>query len=186
MACLATDYFNVGAVHDNDLRPPLHFAYQKGHLDGVRCFLSIPGTKKCIKYFIGKTLLYYAVCGRNSLESYVIWKPSYERENIGRKSGCDVVNCLVQYSATNACTRSINGCTAQHTLRFGGTMCFVIYSSIASDILHVESDASYLSESKARSRVAGYYYLSNNTKNNTAFANADYVAMHNGYNDKSV
>ena len=47
-------------------------------------------------------------------------------------------------------------------------------------ILHVESDASYLSESKARSRVAGYYYLSNNTKNNTTFANAEYVAMPNG------
>ena len=47
-------------------------------------------------------------------------------------------------------------------------------------ILHVESDASYLSESKARSRVAGYYYLSNNTTNNTAFDDTDYVAMPNG------
>ena len=47
-------------------------------------------------------------------------------------------------------------------------------------ILHVESDASYLSEQNARSRVAGYYYLSNNTVNNTAFDDSAYVAMPNG------
>ena len=32
-------------------------------------------------------------------------------------------------------------------------------------ILHVESDASYLSEDEARSRAAGYFYLSNQTRN---------------------
>jgi hypothetical protein len=47
-------------------------------------------------------------------------------------------------------------------------------------ILHVESDASYLSERNARSRVAGYYYLSNSTNNNTVFEDESYVAMPNG------
>ena len=47
-------------------------------------------------------------------------------------------------------------------------------------ILHVESDASYLCETNARSRVAGYYYLSNQSNNNVAFTDPEYVAMHNG------
>jgi hypothetical protein len=37
-----------------------------------------------------------------------------------------------------------------------------------------------LSENGARSRVAGYYYLSNTTHNNTSFTDPDYVAMPNG------
>ena len=43
------------------------------------------------------------------------------------------VHCLVQYAATNAGTRSINGCTAQHVATGGGTRCFVEDTSIASD-----------------------------------------------------
>jgi hypothetical protein len=41
------------------------------------------------------------------------------------------------------------------------TVCFK-----ASDmVLHIYSDASYLSEPKARSRVGGYFYLGNGTPN---------------------
>ena len=47
-------------------------------------------------------------------------------------------------------------------------------------ILHVNSDATYLSENNSQSRVARYYYLSNTTNNNNAFSNSTYVAMPNG------
>ena len=47
-------------------------------------------------------------------------------------------------------------------------------------VLHLESDASYLSEKNAKSRVAGYYYLSNNTHNNHVFTDPMYVAPPNG------
>eukprot|EP00543_Licmophora_paradoxa_P006129 CAMPEP_0202444222 /NCGR_PEP_ID=MMETSP1360-20130828/3365_1 /ASSEMBLY_ACC=CAM_ASM_000848 /TAXON_ID=515479 /ORGANISM="Licmophora paradoxa, Strain CCMP2313" /LENGTH=42 /DNA_ID= /DNA_START= /DNA_END= /DNA_ORIENTATION= len=39
--------------------------------------------------------------------------------------------------------------------------------------LHVESDASYLSESKARSRSAGFFYLSDRLKDPTKAPAAD-------------
>ena len=45
---------------------------------------------------------------------------------------------------------------------------------------HFRDVKSYLSERNARLRVAGYYYLSNNTHNNTVFNDPDYVAMPNG------
>jgi hypothetical protein len=42
----------------------------------------------------------------------------------------------------------------------------VVIRYVASDMnLAIESDSSYLSESKAKSRVAGYYYLGNNPPN---------------------
>jgi hypothetical protein len=49
-----------------------------------------------------------------------------------------------------------------HLLNYCASHPDAVVRFIASDmILHVESDASYLSEPKARSRAAGYYYLSN-------------------------
>jgi hypothetical protein len=48
-----------------------------------------------------------------------------------------------------------------HLLNYCATHPNAVVRFVASDmILHVESDASYLSEPKARSRAAGYYYLS--------------------------
>jgi hypothetical protein len=49
-----------------------------------------------------------------------------------------------------------------HLLNYCASHPDAVVRFVASDmILHVESDASYLSEPKARSRAAGYYYLSN-------------------------
>jgi hypothetical protein len=53
-------------------------------------------------------------------------------------------------------------CGITHLLNYSATHPDTIIQFIASDmILHVESDASYLSKPKAWSQVAGYYCLSN-------------------------
>jgi hypothetical protein len=68
-----------------------------------------------------------------------------------------------------------------HLLNYCATHPSAIIRYKKSDmVLHIESDASYLSEKNARSRVAGYYYLSNNTNNNNTFTDPMYVAMPNG------
>jgi calcineurin-like phosphoesterase family protein len=42
----------------------------------------------------------------------------------------------------------------------------------ASDmILHIHSDASYLSENEAKSRAGGFFYMGNNTKNDKKLTN---------------
>ena len=56
--------------------------------------------------------------------------------------------------------------TLTHLLNYAATHPDATIRYVASDmILHVDSDASYLSESKARSRAGGYHYLSNSPKN---------------------
>jgi hypothetical protein len=38
-------------------------------------------------------------------------------------------------------------------------------------ILHIHSDASYLSENEAKSRVGGFFYMGNNNKNDEKLTN---------------
>ena len=61
-----------------------------------------------------------------------------------------------------------------HMLNYCATFTDAILTYDASDmILHIQSDASFLSEPKAKSRGGGYFYLSNNTESPTE-------AKHNG------
>jgi len=60
--------------------------------------------------------------------------------------------------------KQLSNCT--QLLNYAATHPDAILHFQASDmILHIHSDASYLSESKARSHAGGFFFLSNNTKN---------------------
>jgi len=67
----------------------------------------------------------------------------------------------VQAEGTQA---TITACT--QLLNYAATHPDAVLRYTASDmVLHIHSDASYLSESKARSRAGGYFYLSNDSPN---------------------
>jgi hypothetical protein len=61
-----------------------------------------------------------------------------------------------------------------HLLSYGASHPDAILRYHASDlILHVHSDASYLSESKARSHTGGYFFLSSRDPKHTSHINPD-------------
>jgi hypothetical protein len=78
------------------------------------------------------------------------------------------VNCTMITAIGSISTQQANATTATmkaitQLLNYCATHPNGVVRYYSSDmILYIESDASYLSETKARSRTAGYHYLSNN------------------------
>jgi hypothetical protein len=84
----------------------------------------------------------------------------------GRAVDCTILNALGSIAAQQANATEATAKAVKHLLDYCHTHPDATIRYHASDmILRVHSDASYLSESKARSRSGGYFYLGNSPGN---------------------